>query len=230
MAAELKIVSQPALVPALKALAPLIEEFTEATPVVDSVRSSVQIRRLDQPYDVIIGDETTVAALAKMGRIAPGTVACIAWSGLGLAVRTGMPVPDIATTEGLRRTLRAARSIAFTGDEPAGAQFRDVLRQLGISDSAERKLIDTSNTPPVEWVAHQWADLAVAPESEIVTAAGVQAAGRLPSGVQHPTPIFAAVSSSAAEPDAGKRLISLLSSFDGAKALHATGLDTFVTE
>jgi molybdate transport system substrate-binding protein len=126
--------------------------------------------------------------------------------------------------------LLAARSIAFTGDEPSGAQFRTVLLQLGIADEVESKLIDTGNGNPIELVAQQSADLAIALNSEVVAAADVRAAGRLPGEVQHVTPIFAAVSGSAAEPEAARRLLTLLSSLDGAIALHAVGLDTSVTE
>ncbi len=229
-AAELKVVSRPDLVPALRALAPQIEEFTDAALVVDPLVAGVQSRRLDRPYDVVIADEATVAALAKMGRVAPGTMACVGWTGLGLAIRTGMPVPDMASVDALRRTLLAAGSIAFSGDEVSGGQFRDVLRQLNIGDAVEAKLVDTGNMSAVDRVAEGGADFAVAVETEIVTATGVQAAGRLPAEVQHLMPIFVAVSSSALHPDAGKRLISLLGSLDGAKALHALDIDTFVSE
>jgi molybdate transport system substrate-binding protein len=228
--AELKVVSRPDVLPALAALAPQIEELTELTLALDSLPASTQSRRLDKPYDVIVADEATVAALAARGQLAPGTLFCIAWTGLGMAIRAGAPMPDITTVDGLRGRLLVARSIAFSGDAQSGAQFRTVLLQLGIAGDVESKLIDTGNGDPIELVAQRDADVAIALQSEIATAARVQAAGPLPGEVQHLTPIFAAMSGRTAEPEAARRLLALLSSFEGAQALHAVGLDTSVTE
>lgn len=229
-AAELRVVSRPDMVRMLTALAPQIEEFTETTLVVDIAKHGAYGRRLAEPFDVTLVDEATAETLLKQGKVAAGGLSCIAWTGLGMAVRAGSTARDIGTVDGLRRTLLAARSIAFSGDERSGAQFRSVLVRLGIADRVEARLIDTGNRRPLQLVTHGGVDLAIALQSEITAASGVQSLGRLPPEVQYPTPMFAVVSSEAAAPIAARRLIAFLGSSDAVLALHAIGLDTAVSE
>jgi hypothetical protein len=94
---------------------------------------------------------------------------------LGLAVPVGAATPDLADDAALRRTLLAANTIAFTGDELSGAAFRDLIATLGIARQVEPKLIDTGNGDPLELVAEGRADLAVSSVGRVASANGIQA-------------------------------------------------------
>ncbi len=204
--AELKVVTRTEVAPVLSSLAPQIEHLTGSKVVVDIAGPGAYGRRLGEAFDVAIVDEWTAETLIKQGKVAADGLTCLAWTGLGMAARTGVKKPDIGTVDGLRRTLLAARSIAFTGDDHSGSEFRALLWQLGIAEQVETKLVDSGNHHPLKVVAHGSADLAIAWQSEIIAAPGIQAADILPAEVQHYMAFFAASSSEPAEPAAAKRL------------------------
>jgi molybdate transport system substrate-binding protein len=229
-AAEIRIVSRPELARVITALGPQIGALVGPHVTVEATAAGAYDPGFSEPFDVAVVDQWTAEALLGQGKVRADGIACIAWTGLGMAVRVRAAWPDIGTVEALRRTLLAAGSIAYSGDEHSGAQFRTVLVQLGIASEIEPKLIDTGHQHPTVLVAQGRADLAIALESEIETLAQVQAAGALAPEVQHFTPFFAAVGVEAADPAAARRLTAFLGSFEAAVALHDNGLDTAITE
>jgi molybdate transport system substrate-binding protein len=228
-AAEFKVVVRPELVPMLIELTPKIENLTETRLVIDAASGAFS-RRFSEPFDVAIIDGPMATALAKQGKVAPGLQPCIGWTGLGLAVRAGAAKPDLATEDGLRRALLSAHAIAFSGDQETGAQFRRVLARLDVADQIAARLVDTGNRPPLEALTDGRVDVAIALQSEIVTTAGVEAADTWPIDLQFWTPVFAVIGSEAAMPDTARPVVTFLTSFDAAKAIHAIGLETFITE
>jgi ABC-type molybdate transport system substrate-binding protein len=86
--------------------------------------------------DVVIIPRQGIDSFVKDGKAIAGNVTVIARSGISVAVRKGVPKPDISSPEALKRTLLAARSITY-GD-PAqgsanGSHFAKVLDRLGIA-------------------------------------------------------------------------------------------------
>jgi molybdate transport system substrate-binding protein len=120
-----------------------------------------------------------VGAQVTMGQATPAMAsrAPVARDTFGIAVRAGTTTPDIPNDDALRRTLLAARAIAFTGDEQSGAALRAALASLGIARQVEPKLIDTGNGDPLQLVAEGRADLGVSSPDKIASARGVRALG-----------------------------------------------------
>ncbi len=227
--AELKVASRPDMVSVLNQLAPQIEALIEAPLVIDAALGA-DSHRLNQPFDVAIVDGPTLTTLIERGQVADRGAACFAWTGLGLAVPIGAPKPDITTADGLRRTLLAARLIAFTGDQHSGAMFRNVLAQLGIESIVEKRLTDTGSANPLKIVARGSADVGIALHSEIVSFTGTQPAGLLPWEMRGLTPFFAAIARDTNEREAARRFIGFLGSFEAGRAFHTVGLETVVSE
>lgn len=67
-----------------------------------------------EPVDVIIVVKPTLAEMAKTGKVVESSQMDIARSGVGIAIRRGSVRPDISTVEAFKKTLLAARSIAYT--------------------------------------------------------------------------------------------------------------------
>jgi molybdate transport system substrate-binding protein len=89
--------------------------------------------------DVAIMTRQGIDQLVGEGKIVAGSTADVARSGVGLAVRAGAPKPDIATPEAFRRTLLAAKSIAFSRIGASGIHFAEVIERLGIAAEIRRK-------------------------------------------------------------------------------------------
>jgi molybdate transport system substrate-binding protein len=53
--------------------------------------------------DVVVLSRAGIDALQKQGKIAPGTATTLASSGVGIAVKTGAPKPDISSAWALRK-------------------------------------------------------------------------------------------------------------------------------
>ena len=231
-AAELKVLTGPEMGPVIAALAPRLEELTDRTVVIDTAQPHYIPGKVadGETFDVAIVDEATAAALAKLGKVAPDRIWCIAWDQLTLGVRAGTAKPLVNTDDALRQTLLATRSIAFSGDEVSGARFRELLARLGIADQVEGKLIDTGNLDPLEDVAEGSADIGVSFGAKVATTRGVEALDRLPWSVQSFTAIVAVVATDTAARGPANRLVDYLSSVDAIRAIHRYGMDAALNE
>jgi molybdate transport system substrate-binding protein len=230
-AADLKVVATPDMAAVLTSLAPQLEEITEGAVVIEAVSPAAVKKRLSvEPFDVAIVSENVAKSLRKRGKLAPNGWSFVALVGDGVAVPASAPRPDIGTVAGLRQAFLAARKIAFTGDDASGAHLRRVLARLEIADQVEARLTDTGSANPLESLIDGDSDLAVAPLSEIAAMPAVQSAGPLPWEVQRLMPVVGAIGAETAAPEAARRLIGFLCSWDAIKAIHAHGMDTALSE
>ena len=78
-------------------------------------------------------------------------------------------------------------------------------------------------------VAAGEADIAVMPVSEILTAAGIDYAGAIPSEIQFVQIFSAAVLAGSKESAAAKRLIEFLASPRAVEAIKSSGMEPLVT-
>ena len=77
--------------------------------------------------DVVIMDGTGVDLLDQRGMTRPGSRMPLAESFIGMVVRAGQPKPDITTVEAMRKTLLAAKSIAYS-DSSSGTSSASPTR------------------------------------------------------------------------------------------------------
>src|SRR5215813_4547852 len=63
--------------------------------------------------DLVIMSRGAIEELPA-GVVAPNGITNLAKAGVGVAVKTGAPKPDIGTVDALRTTLLAARSVAYS--------------------------------------------------------------------------------------------------------------------
>jgi molybdate transport system substrate-binding protein len=174
--------------------------------------------------DVAIITRPAIDKLTAEGKIVPGSARDIAQSGIGLAVRTGAPKPDISTIEAFKRTILAAKSIAFSRLGASGVHFAEVIERLGIADDIRRKAV-ISDAYMGEIVVRGEAELAVQQISELMPVAGIDIVGPLPGDLQKISLFAAAIFTAARNPAGGAKLVSFLAEPKLAAILERKGLN-----
>jgi molybdate transport system substrate-binding protein len=180
--------------------------------------------------DVVVLSRAGIEALQKKGKIAPGTETTLASSGVGIAVKAGAPKPDISTPEALKRTLLAAKSIAYSEPSAGGASgvyFAKLLERMGIAEAMKPK---TKYPPPGGFSANLLitgeAELAVQQKPELLHVAGAEVIGLLPGDLNVVTEFAVAIMTACKNGDAGKALIKMLQSPESISTFRSKGLDT----
>ena len=175
-------------------------------------------------FDVVIGNPPIVDALIKDGTVVAPRVD-IGQAGLGVAVRSGAPKPDIASVDAFKRALLSAKAVAFPGKGASGIYFVSLLERLGIRAEMASKLKPMEAEDTVEVVARGEADMVVVVATRITDVAGVDRVGPIPEELQTKIGFAAGLSSSTKEPDAAKALIRFLSAPAAAPTLRAKGVE-----
>jgi molybdate transport system substrate-binding protein len=147
---------------------------------------------------------------------------------MGVGVREGAPVPDIATSEAFKQALLAARSLVYV--DPAqgatsGIHFAGLLQKFGIADDVKSKTTLVPGGYPAELVANGEVEMVVHQISEIVPVKGVRLVGPLPKDVQKVTVYSAGIAKKAVTPDAARSFVTFLTSPAIKARFAAAGLD-----
>jgi molybdate transport system substrate-binding protein len=227
-AAELKVLSSNAIKTVLEELVPQFEKSSEhkvALTLGTAAELKVAIEK-GAPFDVAIGTAAGIDDLAKQGKVDADTKAALARSGVGVAVKKGAPKPDISTTEGFKKALLDAKSIAFVEQGNSGIYLKTLFVRLGIADQIKDKLkpLPASN-PAAHAVANGEAEIGMTQISEILPFAGADLVGPLPADIQLYTSFAGANSAATKQPDAGKAFFKFLVTPDTAKVMKAKGLE-----
>jgi molybdate transport system substrate-binding protein len=210
-AAEIKVLCSTALKTVMQELVPQFEKATGHKVVVEYGVSAGMQRRVEagEAFDAIFLTVKQLDALIQGGKIASGTRTPIARSGMGIAIHAGAARPDIATVDALKRTLLAAKSIAYAREGAAGVYLIALAKRLGIAEQLKLKGMD-SGEAVAEAVSGGTAELGILPVSEILPVKGAALLGEFPKDVQEYAISVGGVSASAKQAGAAKELITFL--------------------
>lgn len=161
------------------------------------------------PYPEVIASGNVIADSAKP----------LATISIGIAVRKGMPKPDISTVEAVKKSLLAAKSVSFpnpAGGAAAGVSFMATLNKLGIADQMKATLKPAQGgAGAMAMVAKGEAEIGLTFLSEMEDP-GIDVVGPLPKTISPPTSLVAFISAHAKNPEGAKKLLDYLSSKDAA--------------
>jgi molybdate transport system substrate-binding protein len=173
--------------------------------------------------DVVILARAALDKLVESQVVMPGGTD-LGIGRIGMAVKAGAPRPDIGTVEAFRRTLLAAKSIAFP-DAASGFYMRDVLfKKLGIEKEMAAKSHMIQATPVGLNIARGEYELGFQNYSELKPIAGIDIVGFIPDAVQLEIPYTAALAAKAPNPAGAKALIDFLASPAAYGAIRNSGL------
>ena len=104
------------------------------------------IKSGEESFDVAVLTPEAIDGLIKDGKVVAGSRADLAKTGVGVVVKAGAPLPDIGSVDAFKRTLLAAKSVAYIDPAAGGSSgiyVGKLLERLGIAEevNAKAKLI-----------------------------------------------------------------------------------------
>jgi molybdate transport system substrate-binding protein len=231
-APEVKLLSAGGLKPGVDGLVAEFEKSSGSKLTVAYGTAGAVVDRFQkgEAADVVIASGAQIDELQKQGKVVQGSRVNIAKVGIGIFVRKGSAKPDLTSVEDFTRLLSAAKTIVYV--DPAkgaasGIYMASLLDRLGTAAAMQpkTKLFPSPDAPMYESVASGEADLGFSLVTEILAQPGVELAGPLPSAIQNYTQFAAGISAGSTQPDAGKALVTFLSSPAAQAVLRTKGFE-----
>jgi molybdate transport system substrate-binding protein len=231
-AADLKVVTSGAFTAPFLELTPAYERAahnkltTEFGASMGSTPDTIPNRLArGESIDVVIMAAPALDDLIRVGKIRPGSRVDLVRSSIGMAVKAGSPKPDISTLDALKRTLLAARSIAYSGSASGVYLSTELFPKLGIADEVRAKSRKVEPEPVGTVVANGEVEIGFQQISELLPVKGIEIVGPLPPGAQRVTVFAAGIPVLSKEPEAAKELIQWLTSPAARSAILKAGLE-----
>ena len=142
---------------------------------------------------------------------------------LGLAVRQGVPKPNIATLEAFKQTLLKADSIIHNS-LASGLLFAKQLERIGIAEQVKPKMVVVKgNTQLAELAKRKGNDVAAGQLTQLIASKEVQFVGALPEEAQAQTVYSAGALSRSKSPIASRAFVTYLAAPKAAAMFDAAG-------
>ena len=226
-AAELKVLSTQATEEAYRELVPQFEKDTghKVTTVFTGTLDANKRLAAGETYDLLIMSGPSIDEHIKAGKVVPGSRVDLAKSGVGVGVKAGAAKPDISTTEALKKTLLAAKSIGYSTG-PSGVYVIGLFQRMGVADEVKGKLKQTPTGVFVgSIIASGEAEIGFQQVSELSHFAGVDYVGPLPADIQQFTTFSSGIVAGTKEADAAKALVKFITAPAAAAAFKKRGME-----
>ena len=195
----------------------------------DTAGALSQRLRSGEAFDIVILPTTNLESLAAEGRVVGESIKPFGKVGVGVAVASAAPQPDIGSVEGLRRTLLDARSVAYIDPASGGTSgiyVAKLFERLGIAAEMRPKSVLVRGGLSADRVANGEAEIALQQASELRLVPSIRFAGMLPEGVQNWTVYAGALSPAARNKDSALTLMSIFADPSIEPILRKRGLET----
>jgi molybdate transport system substrate-binding protein len=190
------------------------------------------LRRFEagEPGDVFLTSSKAIDMLIGEGKVLPGRTD-FAKTGIGICIRKGAPKPDVSSVEAFRRTLLAAKSVAFASLESGSITAPHILamfQQLGIADQMSAKTKFAAGGPNGRvsvMVSSGEAEIGLQQASELFSNSDVEVIGMLPAELQQTKIYSGGISASAKNAVGAGALIKALTTPEAVAVFKSKGLD-----
>lgn len=224
---NVRMLSTLGLMGAMRSLSSAFEVISRIRVDADFAPTLALLKRLrdGEAADLVILTREGLDEMIGEGRVVAGSAADLARSFVGIAVRAGQVHPDIGSEAALRRTLLAARSVAYSRLGASGVYLAQLMARMGIAAEINAKATIVEQGFTAERLVTGEADLAVQQISELKQVGGVEVVGPIPHALQTPAVFSAGRLANAKHAAAADRLLRYLASPEVAPVLRRSGLE-----
>jgi molybdate transport system substrate-binding protein len=226
-ASELQVIAGGGIAGPLNEIAALFER-TSGHKIVIRYGTTPELIRMATsgvPFDLGVVPQDVWKDAGAGAQVAPGPTPAIARVGIGVAVHTGAPKPDISTAAALKQTLLKAQSIASIPASATGTQLAGIYARLGIADEMKAKTrAQPAPKQIVEAVANGDAELAVFLLNVLIDPR-LDIVGPFPAEVQREVVYAVGVAANSREPEAANAFVAYLMSPAAIAVIKAKGMN-----
>ncbi len=211
----------------LAELALPFEQRTATTIAIESIGGVDAARRVraGEAIDLVVLAANVMEQLENEGWLMPGSRTDIACSGIAVAVRTGTPLPAIASEDDVKQAVLAGGTVCYSSG-PSGNHLKRLFEQWGIATTLAARTLEAKPGVPVgELVAKGDADLGFQQRSELLDVPGIEIVGPLPPAIQTMTYFTAGIAQAAAHANEARAFIAYLASPETAAVKQRLGME-----
>jgi molybdate transport system substrate-binding protein len=229
-AAEIKLLTAGAFKQVVLRMIPAFEQERGDRVVVENDTAGALVRRIADgaAFDLVILPPAALDDLIRQGRVAAGSRTNLARVGIGVAVKTGALLPDIASVDSFKRALLSAKSVAYIDPAAGGSSgvyVASLLQRLGVADAVKPKEVLVQGGLVAQRVADGTAEICIHQISEILAVKGVTLVGPLPAEIQSYTTYAGGVGAASAQAAAARDLLERLAGPAAVPVLAETGME-----
>ena len=205
----------------------LLASYADATVALESVGGVDAAKRVaaGEAFDAVLLGSDAIDKLIAGGHVLAGSRVDVVRSGVAVAVRAGAARPDIASEDGVKAAVLAARTLGYSTG-PSGVALARLFERWGIADAVNAKLVTPPpGTPVGALIATGEVELGFQQLSELMHLPGIDVLGPLPNAIQITTIFSGGVATASRQPDAVRALLAHLASPGTAATKRAHGMD-----
>ena len=225
-AANLVIITNQGAMPGLQEIAAAFKRATGHNVTVILAEGGLEQRLASGTIDLVSQNPGPMEQLVKTGRIVGNTVTPFQLAELGVAVKAGVPKPDIGTVEAYRSALLAAKSIGYSRG-CSGTNIADGIAKLGLTERLKNKTVFTNVGPVSGYLARGEIEIGLQQTNIMAGVPGIDFVGPVPAPLNKPCQSNVGLTTNAKEPDAARALIRFMTSPDAAPLLRKTHAEPF---
>jgi molybdate transport system substrate-binding protein len=163
--------------------------------------------------------------LIAQGKMLAGSRVDLVKSGVAIAVRAGVPKPDVATEEAVKRAVQIAKTVSYSTG-PSGVHLESTFARWGILEQVRPRIVVPPPGVPVgSLVAAGTAELGFQQLTELMNVPGVEVVGPLPPALQLITTFSGGIATSCRRIEEGRALLAFMAAPATADIKRRHGLE-----
>src|SRR5258708_8296738 len=138
---EIVVLTNMGVVSAVRDLALGFERASGHKVIISFELGNAMMQKINSnaPADVVTQPPDVIDELIRQGKVV-GERVDFARAGIGVAVKAGAPKPDIGSADAFKRSMLAAKSIAYSRAGASGVYVAKLMQRLGIADELKDKI------------------------------------------------------------------------------------------